>query len=164
MKLKLHNKFGSVLRISIKVWIPSKNAYAIAPAIFDTGAYKTIIDEPLADALNLTVTKKVDSSIVTATGIAETRISTLPRIQMGDDTIRDIPVNVMNLPEELSTRCIIGMNILQEYEITIDNIGKFILLTPKPIPKKYYRQDYSLTLTTAEDGDEVTASSTDNRE
>ena len=45
MIIKLDNKFGSVLRIRVKIWIPSQSAYAVTAAIFDTGAFKTMWGE-----------------------------------------------------------------------------------------------------------------------
>ena len=59
----------------------------------------------------------------------------------------------MQLPEELETKCILGMNILQEYDIHISSFNKEITLTPKPLPKKYYREGYSVTLVAAEGSD-----------
>jgi len=45
------------------------------------------------------------------------------------------------------------MNILQEYDIHISNYDKSVTLTPKPLPKKYFKDDYSITLTIAESSD-----------
>jgi hypothetical protein len=154
MKLKLENKRGSVLRVTVNIWVAKKNAYATSVAIFDTGAYKTIIDERLASFLELPVSVKEGVSTVTATGIAITQGSILPRILLGSTHIKNIPVNIMKLPEELDTRCILGMNILQEYDIHISSFDKIVTLTPKPLPKRYFRDDYSVTLVSVEnDGD-----------
>lgn len=153
MKLKLENKRSSVLRVKVQIWIPTQNAYASSYAIFDTGAYKTIIDERLASLLKLPISLNEGVTIVTATGKTATRISTLQRMLLGESLIKNIPVNVMELPEELNTRCILGMNILQEYDIHISNYDMTVNLTPKPLPKKFFCEDYSITLATVEGSD-----------
>jgi hypothetical protein len=129
MKLRLENKRGSVLRINAGIWIPKLQIFANSVVIFDTGAYKTIIDEELATILEVPITLKDGVSTVTATGISATHSSVLPKMLLGKMPISNIPVNVMKLPKELNTRCILGMN------------GKTITLTPQPLPKKYFRED-----------------------
>ena len=150
MKLRLESKRGSVLSVSIGIWVSQRKAYATTIAIFDTGAYKTIVDVHLAKLLNLPVSSAEGISTVTATGVTDTRSSVLPLMRIGKMPIKNIPVNVMQLPEELETKCILGMNILQEYDIHISSFNKEITLTPKPLPKKYYREGYSVTLVAAE--------------
>ena len=152
MNLRLENKRGSVLRVEIGIWIPKIQSFAKSIVIFDTGAYKTIVDEDLAALLELPVSLKNGISTVTATGITPTHSSVLPRMLLGKTPIIDIPVNIMKLPRELNARCILGMNVLQEYDIQISSFDKTVTLTSKPLPKKYFREDYSITLTTAEDG------------
>jgi len=168
MKLKLENKRGSVLRINVGIWIPKLGEYASSQAIFDTGAYKSVIDERLATMLELPVVLNEGVSTVTATGITSTHSSNLPRLLLGKTPIKNMPVNVMKLPEELDARCILGMNVLQEYDITISSFDKTVTLTPKPLPKKYFRKDYSITLTIDESSDiqekDAATIATENRE
>jgi len=151
MNLKLENKNNSVLRIEVGIWIPKIQSFAKSIVIFDTGAYKTIVDEELAALLELPVAIKKRVSIVTATGVFATRSSVLPRMLLGKATIQNIPVNVMKLPEELETRCILGMNVLQEYEINISSFDKTVKLIHRPLPNEYFRADYSINLTADED-------------
>jgi predicted aspartyl protease len=150
MTIKLRNKRRGVLRININLWVPSKQTYFTALAIFDTGAYKTIIDEALADVLQLPLEQNT-SPTVTAAGMVSTAGSTLPVMILGTRRLKDIPVNVMKLPDELETRCILGMNILQEFDISISNYDGVVTLTPKPLPKKFFVENYSITLTSVED-------------
>ena len=167
MKLRLENKRGSVLRVPVSIWIPQRKAYAASVVIFDTGAYKTIIDEGLATLLEIPVTLKDGVSTITATGISSTYSSVLPRMLLGKTPLKNIPVNVMKLPDELETRCILGMNILQEYDINISSFDKTVTLVPKPLPKKYFREDYSITLAIAESSDtteDAATIATENRE
>lgn len=121
--------------------------------IFDTGAYKTIIDEELATTLGMPITLNDGVSTVTATGISVTHSSVLPRMLLGKMPISNIPVNVMKLPKELNTRCILGMNVLQEFDINVSSFNKSVTLTSMPLPKKYFREDYSIALTIDESSD-----------
>jgi predicted aspartyl protease len=152
MIIKLRNKHTGVLRIHVKFWVPEKKAFARATAIFDTGAYRTILDERLAELLQLPLNDEARADTVTASGMVKTFNSTLPSLSMGSMTILGIPISVMRLPDELKTRCIIGMNVLQEFDIAISNYDGTVTLTPKPLPKKYFVEDYSITLASVEDG------------
>ena|GEM_PF-3012428 len=168
MKLTLENQRGSVLRVSASIWVPQRKAYATSVVIFDTGAYKTIIDEDLAALLEIPVALIDGVSTVTATGISATHSSIMPKLLLGKMPISDIPVNVMKLPKELKTRCILGMNVLQEFDIHVSSFRKAVTLTPMPLPKKYFREDYSIALTIDESSDiqekDAATISTENRE
>jgi len=114
MKLTLENQRGSVLRVSASIWVPQRKAYATSVVIFDTGAYKTIIDEDLAALLEFPVALTDGVSTVTATGISATHSSIMPKLLLGKMPISDIPM---------------------------------------PLPKKYFRENYSITLVIAESSD-----------
>ncbi len=146
MRIELRNKPNEILRIYVQFWIPRLQEYANAEAVFDTGAGRTILDKGLINLLQLPLSKR-KSTTVTASGTVDVYTSVLPQLYIGTEIISQIPVSVMNLPEELKVRCIIGMNVLQEFKITIDNLNRMIELSPNPLPKKYFKEDYSITLT-----------------
>ena len=150
MKVKLENKRKGVLRVIVNIWIPELSEYAKSVAIFDTGAYKTIIDERIARLLKLPIESK-KSVTITASDEIMTHNCTLPRISLGTKVIRNVPVTVMKLPEKLETRCILGMNVLQEFDITISNYNESITLIPKPLPLSCFVENYSISLTSVED-------------
>jgi len=155
MTVKLRNKHNDVLRVDIKVWVPAKKAYFKDTAIFDTGAYKTILDDRLAGLLHLTLgDRKTDT--VTAAGAVSTHSGELPRVYLGTKLIHNIPVNIMRLPDELKTRCILGMNVLREFDISVSSYSGVVTLTPKPLPAKFYVDGYSISLASVEDGESQT--------
>jgi len=168
MTLQLRNKRRGVLRIDIQIWIPSIQSYAKAAAIFDTGAYKTIIDERLAELLEIPIVNDKKATTVTAMGLVSAGSGTLPKITLGAKPINNIPVNVMKLPDELETHCILGMNILHEFDISISNRNGIITLNPNPLPKQYFRENYSIVLTIDESSDiqekDAATIATENRE
>ena len=150
MTMPLINKRQGVLRVKIYVWVPKNKKYVSADAIIDTGAHKTIIDEQLARLMKLPLNKKT-SVTVTASGPVESYDSVLPKMRLGDKILANIPVSVMKLPDALKTRCLIGMNILQEFDINISNINATVRLTPNPLPKTLFIENYSITLVSVED-------------
>ena len=145
MTLMLENKQNGVLRVKVNIWVPSQQAYVKAIVIFDTGAYKTILDERLADLLQISRTTGSATS-VTAAGTITTQNGTLPKMQLGTKTLNDIPVNILRLPDELETYCILGMNVLREFDINVSNYSGTVTLTPMPLPAKYHIDNYSITL------------------
>ena len=155
MTLQLRNNRRGVLRIDIQIWMPNIRTYAKAPAVFDTGAYKTIIDERLAKLLQIPITGDENTTTVTAMGLVAVKSAVLPKIFLGTKSISNIPVNVMKLPEELETRCILGMNVLREFDIAISSYNGIITLKPNPLPKKFHAKNYSITLTIDKSGNNL---------
>jgi len=150
MTIKLTNRRKGVLRIRIRLWVPSRQEYVKAAAIFDTGAYKTILDERLADLLQIPLNAN-DSTTITASGAVTTQSGTLHKMFLGTKPISNIPVNVMKLPDELESYCILGMNVLREFDISISNYDGIVTLSPRPLPPKFYAEEYSITLASTED-------------
>jgi clan AA aspartic protease (TIGR02281 family) len=146
MTISLKNKRNGILRIDVKLWMPHIRDYAKAEAIFDTGAAKTIIDEKLARLLQLELRKDSVTTTVTASGTIKAYMVNLPELCIGTAVVTDIPVSVMSLPKELMVRCIIGMNVLQEFDIAISNYNQKVSLFPNPLPKRFFTDNYSVTL------------------
>ena len=81
-----------------------------------------------------------------ASGAFHLDTGTLQKIKVGTYEIRDVPVSVANLPKELKAHCVLGMNVLREFLITIDSIDRTISLTHRPYPKKYRLENYSVSM------------------
>jgi len=152
MTIKLRNKRNDVLRIRINLWEPNRKEYIKAMAIFDTGACKTIVDERLADLLQIPRNPN-SSTTVTASGTVTTQSGTLSKMILGTKRIEDIPVNVMKLPDEIEAYFILGMNVLREFDVSVSNYDGIVTLTSRPLPEKYHVAGYSVTLVST-DNDE----------
>jgi predicted aspartyl protease len=148
MKIDLINKPSGALRINIKIWIPSEDKYADTISIFDTGASKTVIDVKLAELLGISTAPAPDT--VTAAGEIPTENGILEKMRIGEKTISKVPVSVMRLPEKLEARCLLGMNVLREFDVAIKNHERKIELLWKPLGKQYTKDDYSVTAVSAE--------------
>ena len=157
MKIRMTNpRFGS-LRVNTKLWIPEQNKYVKMRSIFDTGASKTIISSDAAKLLGITVNKPSGLQTITAADVVNLESSILPKISIGAYEINDVPVLIANLPPELESHCVLGMNVLREFLITIDSIDRTITLKHRPYPKRYHLENYSVSMLadTASEGSQI---------
>ena len=47
---------------------------------------------------------------------------------------------------QLKAHCILGMNVLREFLITIDSTDRTITLKHRPYPKRYHLENYSVSM------------------
>ena len=146
MTLKLQSPRNGALRVNLQLWIPSEKTFVLLPSVFDTGACKTIISTKVAKHLMLDMSQSSSYSTVTAGGALHLNMGTLPKIKVGTLEINNVPVLIADLPPELESHCVLGMNVLREFLITIDSIGRTIPLTHRPYPKKYHQENYSVSM------------------
>ena len=146
MTLKMQNPRNGALIVDVQLWIPSQKVFALLPSVFDTGACKTIVSIKVAKLLMLDTSQSSSFTTVTAGGTLHLNMSTLPKIKMGVMEISDIPVLIADLPPELESHCVLGMNVLREFLITIDSISKTITLKHSPYPKQHYLENYSVSM------------------
>ena len=146
MKLKMTNARNSALRVNLRLWIPKQNSYVRTASIFDTGASKTIIDAGLVELLGITPKSAGDVATITTTGKISLQTCVLPKIMLGTREIRDVPVSIIKLPTELEVRCVLGMNVLREFMISIDSLSRSINLEIQPFSKEYFKENYSISL------------------
>jgi len=116
------------------------------PTVLDTGASITILDAELANILDIKPDKKLGLRTATAAGIITLSTGILPKIIIGNMAISDTPIAISNLPKELEVRCVLGMNVLREFLVEIDSLNKNITLTKQPLPKKFYKEGYSISM------------------
>jgi len=143
--LKMTNAHSSALRINLQLWIPNENIYVKMASIFDTGASKTIIDTELAELLCIEKSNTVAKTI-TATGLISLPTGKLQKIKIGTQEIHNVPISITKLPMELEVRCVLGMNVLREFLITVDSLNRVITLEKQPLPIKYQKDRYSISL------------------
>jgi clan AA aspartic protease (TIGR02281 family) len=148
VKIVLQNKHTDSAQIELKVWVPQMSDYAVMKCLFDTGASKTVIDTKLAALLGVSTSPAPDT--LTAAGRVKTERGVVEKIRIGDRTISKVPVNIMPLPKELKAHCLLGMNVIREFEVLMDNYNKLITLTWKPLDKKYFIENYSVLASASE--------------
>ncbi len=98
--------------------------------MLDTGATKTVLKSVLADQLSESATRGDLISMNTANGQAKGRLVTLRSLQMGGLNLTDIEMVVMDLPS-FKYDGLLGMNILNKYEFSIDQAANQLILRPR---------------------------------
>ena len=146
MTLKMQSPRNGALRVDLQLWIPSQNAFVLLPSVFDTGACKTIISTDLAKQIKMAIEKSSDVKTVTAVGSVSLDTGNLTKLKIGTHEIKDVPVSIADLPKELKAHCVLGMNVLREFLITIDSIDRTISLEHRPLPKKFHQENYSVSM------------------
>ena len=142
----MQNPRNGALRVDVQLWIPSQKVFALLPSVFDTGACKTIISIKVAKLLMLDTSQPSSFTTVTAGGALHLNMSAIPKIKIGAFEISNIPVLIADLPPELESHCVLGMNVLREFSIFIDSIDRTITLIHRPYPKKYHLENYSVSM------------------
>ena len=146
MTLIMRSPRNGALRVNLQLWIPNQKTFVVLPSVFDTGASKTIISTKVAKHLTLDTSQSSSFSTVTAGGALHLYTGTLPKIKVGKMEISSVPVLIADLPPELESHCVLGMNVLREFLITINSIDRTITLTHRPYPKKYRLENYSVSM------------------
>ena len=144
MTLKMRSPRNGALRVNLQLWIPSQKTFVKLSSVFDTGASKTIISTDLAKQLNMAIEKSSDVKTVTAVGSVNLDAGNLSKLKIGTHEIKDVPVSITDLPKELKAHCVLGMNVLREFLITIDSIDRTITLKHRPYLIKYRLENYSV--------------------
>jgi|SRR3989344_214180 len=116
MKFKFRNN-------KLQVWaefISGKNRYA-AWSNIDTGSSITIVPPEIANYLELGLDKENSTmKIVTGSGILEIPRKIVETMKIDDLTFTNFAVGVHELPKEVETRVLIGMDIINQIKLIID--------------------------------------------
>lgn len=102
-----------------------------AQLMLDTGASKTVLKGLIADQfLSVNEREGTKISLNTANGKAEGLSLSLSRLQLGDAGLSDIDIVVMDLPS-FRHDGLLGMNVLNKFEFSIDQANSQLILRPK---------------------------------
>lgn len=88
--------------------------------VVDTGASMTTIPSAVADRLGLRNPGNPRVQVQTASGIAEGEVVRLPQVQLGALRLRGLEAVVLDLPNTLSQKGLLGMNALRRWRVQID--------------------------------------------
>lgn len=102
-----------------------------AQLMLDTGASKTVLKGMIADRfLSLNEREGTLISMNTANGKAEGVSLSLDRMQLGEADLSDIGIVLMDLPS-FRHDGLLGMNVLNKFEFSIDQTNSQLILRPK---------------------------------
>src|SRR3989344_97483 len=107
----------------LQVWaefISGKNRYA-AWSTIDTGSPITIVPPEIANYLELELDKENNTmKIVTGSGILEIPRKIAEVMKIKELIFTNFPVGVHELPKEVETRILIGMDIINQIKLIVD--------------------------------------------
>jgi len=116
-------RYGNKLKV--KVEFLSKGLRYATEAIIDTGSTITIAPPEIADYLNFEVDKRNPTmTIVTGSGILDVPRKIADRIKIDKFIFTNIAVGVHELPKQVETKVIIGMNIINQIKLIVDGKNK----------------------------------------
>ena len=114
--------WASSVQIELGLWKLDKKDYSKCDMIFDTGAYMTTIDTSIAKRLGLNLSSGIRGTVTGAgrSSIPVTRVI-VPKCRLGIDfELGPILVDVLDFPDAMPVRAILGLNIIKEFICTID--------------------------------------------
>jgi predicted aspartyl protease len=113
-----YNPKKEIIHIPGKIWGPTKNQNLTL--VFDPGASRTIIDPTITDAVGYQATgihKRVTTSSVI--GFEEGYTLTVKKLTILDFEFENIEVCCFDLPENSQIDGLIGLDILEKFEVTL---------------------------------------------
>jgi len=117
--------FGS-LCVDVYLWSRTKGKFIKATAVFDTGAHTTHIDTIALQNLGYDI-DNADESHVSTIGSKNIRINNIiiDNIKLGGVEIGAVLANFSSL-SDINFPIILGLNIIKEFNITLDFENKLI--------------------------------------
>jgi len=100
--------------------------------VMDTGAAFTVIPPETADYLELELNEDYPkATLVTASGIIETPVKILNRIEVANIKAKNLPVVIHKIPDPAPVKILLGMNFIKSVKLIVDGKnGTFDLEDP----------------------------------
>lgn len=112
--------------------LEGRKLHVLEDVLIDTGAAFTVIPPEIADFLNLEVNRDYPRArLVTASGIIETPVKVLDRLEIADIRVEKLPVVLHKIPDPAPIKVLLGMNFIEKVRLTVNGKdGKFDLQDP----------------------------------
>lgn len=119
-------------KLLARVRLEGRRLRVFEDALIDTGAAFTVIPPVISDFLELETNRAFPKAIlVTASGLIETPVKILERLEISDIEIEKLPVVVHKIPDPAPIKVLLGMNFIEKVKLTIDGKeGTFNLKDP----------------------------------
>jgi len=112
-------------KLKIKVIFLRKNLRYSEDATIDTGSSITIIPPEMADYLGFELDKENPiMKMVTGSGVLEVPRKIADRVKINDFVFTNVIVGVHELPRQVETKVLIGMNIIDQMKLMINGKNK----------------------------------------
>jgi predicted aspartyl protease len=90
-------------------------------ALIDTGAAFTVIPPETADFLELETDKDFPKAkLVTASGIIETPVRILEKLEIAGQEAKELQVVVHSIPDPAPIKLLLGMNLIEKMKLIVD--------------------------------------------
>ncbi len=97
----------------------------------DTGARMTIIRPEIAEKIGIELRDEPEARLVGVAGSAPVTVGTVDAVSVLGHTVRDLTVACQELDPELGFDGIIGLDLIQHFNIRIDNDAERITFEPR---------------------------------
>jgi clan AA aspartic protease (TIGR02281 family) len=119
-------RINGLMYIYINLWSLKENKYRNMFIMIDTGASITTISEFILSGLGYS-NKGNDIMVTTASGTIKVQSKYIFKIKIGSTELKNVEVYAHNFPDECFSDGVLGMNILEQFNLTInfdeDNIS-----------------------------------------
>ena len=111
--------FGGGLYIPVRLWSKSENSFRWISLTFDTGATITTLSPEIFYELGYEPSSKPKAKVTTASDVEHVSHFTIDAIKIGDIVLKDVEAYGLKFPEESFSIGVIGLNILQQFDIEL---------------------------------------------
>lgn len=102
------------------VRLAGKRFHVFEDALIDTGAAFTVLPPEVADFLELETDRNFPRArLVTASGLIETPVRVLDRIETADVTIERLQIVAHRIPDPAPIKILLGMNFIEKVKLIV---------------------------------------------
>lgn len=120
-------------KLVTRVKLGGKRFHVFEDALIDTGAAFTVAPPEIADFLELETNRKIrKAKLVTASGIIETPVKILEKLEVGGVEIKRLSVVIHKIPDPAPIKVLLGMNFIEKIKLVVNGKrGAFDLKDPR---------------------------------
>jgi len=108
-------------KLITRVRLAGKRFHVFEDALIDTGAALTVLPPEICDFLELETDRDFPKArLVTASGLIETPVKILERIDTSNITIRGLQIVAHRIPDPAPIKVLFGMNFVEGVELVIN--------------------------------------------
>ena len=111
--------YGGALLVGIQLWSRTENIYRWAYLTFDTGASVTTLSPEILYELGYEPVNDTKVLMTTASGVEKVSCFKLDKLKINDIEINDVNVYAHKFLEECFSLGVIGLNVLQNFDIDL---------------------------------------------
>jgi len=111
-------------KLLVKAKLTGRKFSVSEAAIIDTGAAFIVIPPETADFLELELNKDYPkATLVTASGIIETPVKIVNKIEVGNTKVENLPVVIHKIPDPAPVKILLGMNFIERVKLIVNGKG-----------------------------------------